>query len=102
MIESHKEPKLTVSYDASVDVLYVTLLPAPCDGWLLERGVQIEYSALDGTACGLTVFGYNRHQWPDCPNNLANIGAKHLNLKPEHLNREIRAAVGNQMRCQAT
>lgn len=90
-----RDPKseLTVGYDPAVDVLYVTLYEAPCDGEGIPGGLELDYSALDGRPCGITVFGYNRNGWNESLKGLIEIGSKHLDVDATVLAQRIISAV---------
>jgi uncharacterized protein YuzE len=90
--------ELTAGYDPAVDVLYVTLYQAPCDAEGLPGGLELDYSALDGTPCGITVFGYNRNRWSESLRGLAEIGGRHLGIDPLKLAEHIKAAVRRPQR----
>jgi uncharacterized protein YuzE len=95
MSELAHNPKaaLIVGYDPAIDVLYVTLYEAPCDAEGLPGGLELDYSALDGTPCGITVFGYNRNGWSESLRGLADIGGRHLGIDPLIVAKHIQAAV---------
>lgn len=70
---------LVADYDRSSDVLYITLGPIrPVEGDGLPGGVELDYTLEDGTACGVTVIGFQRNGWQGREGELARIVGAHL------------------------
>ena len=81
---SARHKSVTVDYDRAVDVLYLTLgPPSPVEGAGLPRGVELDFSPLDGSPSGVTVIGYARNSWHDAVGDLADIASSHLGVAPE-------------------
>lgn len=72
---------LTVDYERSVDVLFITLGPTrPVEGDGLADGLELDFDLEDGKPCGVTVVGFARNGWSGRHDELARATAKHLGL----------------------